>query len=276
MIQINLTLSPEDLLPAVRRLWDLSQAKILRLQARWNPAAGTPVFTAGGQYTVRGWTEWTQGFQYGAALLQFEATGDEQFLQIGRRATRELMAPHVSHIGVHDHGFNNVSTYGNLLRMMAEKTIPANDWERDFYELALKISGAVQAARWTATSADSGYIYSFNGPHSLFADTIRSLRSLAIAHQLGHRLMGENDKPIDLLGRLIRHAQMTARYNVYFGAGRDAYDVRGRVAHESIFNVTDGNYRSPSSQQGIFAVQYMDARAGVDSLWICRRVGVPR
>ena len=30
------------------------------------------------------------------------------------------MAPHVSHIGVHDHGFNNVSTYGNLLRLMRE------------------------------------------------------------------------------------------------------------------------------------------------------------
>ena len=30
---------------------------------------------------------------------------------------RCVMAPHVSHVGVHDHGFNNVSTYGNLLRL---------------------------------------------------------------------------------------------------------------------------------------------------------------
>jgi unsaturated chondroitin disaccharide hydrolase len=29
-----------------------------------------------------------------------------------------------------------------------------------------------------------------------------------------------------------------------------AYDVRGRVAHESIFNVNDGSYRCPSTQQG--------------------------
>jgi hypothetical protein len=28
------------------------------------------------------------------------------------------------------------------------------------------------------------------------------------------------------------------------------YDIRGRVAHESLFNVTDGNYRAPSTQQG--------------------------
>ena len=42
----------------------------------------------------------------------------------------------------------------------------------------------------------------------------------------------------------------TARYNVYSGEGRDAYDVRGRSAHESIFNVNDGSYRCPNSQQG--------------------------
>ena len=33
-------------------------------------------------------------------------------------------------------------------------------------------------------------------------------------------------------------------------AGRDAYDVRGRVAHESVFNINDGNYRCPRTQQG--------------------------
>jgi hypothetical protein len=37
---------------------------------------------------------------------------------------------------------------------------------------------------------------------------------------------------------------------VFFGQGRDSYDVRGRVAHESIFNRNDGQFRCPSSQQG--------------------------
>src|SRR5690606_14611176 len=32
--------------------------------------------------------------------------------------------------------------------------------------------------------------------------------------------------------------------------GRDGYDVRGRVVHESIFNLNDGHYRCPSTQQG--------------------------
>src|SRR5262249_953213 len=102
-----------------------------------------------GSYTSRGWTEWTQGFQFGSALLQFDATGEEAFLEIGRVQTLRVMATHVSHVGVHDHGFNNVSTYGNLWRLLREGRIPADDWLRHFCELALKTSGAVQAARWT-------------------------------------------------------------------------------------------------------------------------------
>ena len=82
------------------------------------------MFTVAGKYTTRGWTEWTQGFQYGAAILQFDATGEAEFLEIGRRNTVAKMAPHVSHFGVHDHGFNNVSTYGNLLRLMNEGESP--------------------------------------------------------------------------------------------------------------------------------------------------------
>ena len=246
----NSPLAPSDLRDAVQRLFAVSAAKIHAIEAVWQPEAGSPVFTVGGKYASRGWTEWTQGFQFGSALLQFDATGEESFLEIGRRGTLDHMAPHLTHTGVHDHGFNNISTYGNLLRLMNERRIPENQWERRFYELALKCSGAVQAARWTSTTDGGGFIYSFNGPHSLFIDTIRSLRSLAVAHRLGHALMGENDCRISLLDRLARHAEATARHNVYYGEGRDLYDIRGRVAHESIFNVNDGLYRCPSSQQG--------------------------
>ena len=52
------------------------------------------------------------------------------------------------------------------------------------------------------------------------------------------------------MARLPEHAQTTAIHNVYYGNGRDHYDVRGRVAHESIFNLNDGSYRCPSTQQG--------------------------
>ncbi|PYK98959.1 MAG: glycosyl hydrolase [Verrucomicrobia bacterium] len=249
-IKINHKLTPQKLVPQIERLFDLSAQKILSLEKTWKPENGAPVFTVKGKYTSYGWTEWTQGFQFGSALLQFDATGEKRFLEIGRRNTIQRMATHVSHVGVHDHGFNNISTYGNLLRLMCEGKIAFNEREKDFYELALKVSGAVQAARWTRIHDGTGFIYSFNGPHSLFIDTMRSLRSLAVAHRLGHSLMGERDQKISLLQRLVEHAVNTARYNVYYGEGRDAYDVRGRIAHESIFNVNDGEYRCPNSQQG--------------------------
>jgi unsaturated chondroitin disaccharide hydrolase len=250
VIKIRENLTPQKLEKKVNTLFEYSARKIRSLASTWRPDQGAPVYTMKGRYTSRGWTEWTQGFQFGAEILQFDATGDSAFLEAGRAHTVAYMAPHISHTGVHDHGFNNISTYGNLLRLQNEARIPAASWERNFYELALKLSGAVQAARWTKTAGGGGYIYSFNGPHSLFVDTIRSLRALAVSHRLGHVCMGENDRPISLLERLVLHAEATARYSIYYGEGRDSYDVRGRTAHESIFNVNDGNYRCPNSQQG--------------------------
>src|SRR5258707_9658409 len=123
-IKINYRLTAKKLLPKLERVFELSAEKILALEQSWNPANGTPVFTVRGKYASRGWTEWTQGFQFGSALLQFDATGEERFLEMGRRRTIEVMATHVSHIGVHDHGFNNISTYGNLWRLMREEKIP--------------------------------------------------------------------------------------------------------------------------------------------------------
>jgi len=243
-------LKAKKLLPAIDKFLDLTAAKILDLDKKWNPDHGTPVFTQKGRYTTRGWTEWTQGFQYGSAILQYDMTDDQRFLELGRERTIAQMAPHVSHVGVHDHGFNNLSTYGNLRRLILEGRIPHDQRELEFYELAIKLSGAVQAARWTETAYGTGFIHSFNGPHSLFSDTMRSLRILGTAHQLGHVLMGEGDKAISLLGRLVEHAITNARFNVYYGEGRDVWDVPGRVVHESIFNTHDGQYRCPSTQQG--------------------------
>ncbi len=246
---INKTIKPADLKPQLNRLWEASAKKILSIDRDYDLAMGSPVFTIKGQYTSRGWTEWTQGFLYGSFLLQYDATEDSDFLQIGRNATLEKMTSHIGHFGVHDHGFNNISTYGNLLRLMAEGKIPFNEWESQFYKLALKLSGAVQARRWTPIP-NGGYIYSFNGPHSLFVDTIRSLRSLVVSHELDYGLWGEHDEKISLLSRAIQHAVTTAKFSVYYGEERDAYDVWGRTAHESIFNINDGNYRCPGSQQG--------------------------
>lgn len=250
MIQNDDALGPADLRDAIRRMWELSAQKIMALEEGWDPADGSPVFTVQGRYTARGWTDWTQGFQFGSALLQFDGTDDERFLELGRERTFSRMAPHVTHMGVHDHGFNNVSTWGALWRLAREGRYENEGRERDLCELALKASGAVQARRWTPIAGGGGFIHSFNGPHSLFVDTVRSLRVLALAHRLGHVLLEEGDQPVSLLERLVLHGRATARFSVYGGSGRDLYDERGRVAHESLFDVVNGAYRCPSTQQG--------------------------
>jgi hypothetical protein len=282
MIRLDRTRSARDLLPAITHLFELSEKKIKSIEETWQPNAGAPVFTVQGRYQSRGWTEWTQGFQFGSALLQFDATGDTTFLELGRSRTLDRMATHLTHTGVHDHGFNNVSTYGNLWRLADEGRFRAEPYERRLYELALAVSGAVQAARWTPLSS-GGFIYSFNGAHSLFVDTIRTLRVLLLAHRLGHSLLEEQDARVNLEERALQHASTTAAYNIYFGRGRDAYDVRGRTAHESLFNAANGTYRGPGTQQGYspfttwtrglawamlgFAelIEFFDAHGGIDA-----------
>ena len=249
MIKIDHKLKPADFSGKLKRFWQLSDQKIRLIGSQYDESKGSPVFTLNGKYSTRGWTEWTQGFQYGSSLLQYDATGDKDMLESAKKKILEKMAPHISHIGVHDHGFNNVSTYGNLLRLMHEGKIDFNGWEKNFYELALKISGAVQASRWTSVKG-GGFIHSFNGPHSLFVDTIRSVRALTVSHMLGHVFQGEGDIKISLLERALQHIQATAKYSVFYGEGRDIYDVSGRTAHESIFNIKDGNFRCPGTQQG--------------------------
>lgn len=248
-MKLDHSISLERVAQQLPRFWELSGQKIKSIESTFDTQKGAPVFTEKGIYVTRGWTEWTQGFQFGSAILQFDATGDDTFLEIGRKNTVEKMAPHLTHIGVHDHGFNNVSTYGNLLRLIREGKIQGTFWEEEFYKLALKVTGAVQATRWTKIPT-GGFIYSFNGPHSLFVDTIRSCRALVVSHQLGHVLQGENDRRISLIERAIQHLLSTVRFSIFYGKGRDSYDVSGRTAHEIIFNTNDGNYRCPNSQQG--------------------------
>src|SRR3954467_8380499 len=98
-MKINASLTPEKLRRKTARVFELAGEKIRAIDAAWDPAKGTPVFTIKGRYTSRGWTEWTQGFQFGMALLQFDATGDAAMLELGRRKTAEFMASHVSNVG---------------------------------------------------------------------------------------------------------------------------------------------------------------------------------
>ena len=204
-MKVNTTLTPSQLVRKIERLWELSAGKILAIEKEFDAAKGSPVFTAEGRYTdprLDGMDARLPVRLGDPPVRRHRQTSSSW--RSGAAATLAAMAPHVGHFGVHDHGFNNVSTYGNLLRLMGEGRIPADPWERCYYELALKLSGAIQARRWTKTRNGGGFIYSFNGPHSLFVDTIRSLRALAMAHKLGHAIWEENDRKISLLGSTAR------------------------------------------------------------------------
>ncbi|MFT4463844.1 MAG: glycosyl hydrolase [Sodalis sp. (in: enterobacteria)] len=249
-MKIDNTLTPARLLPAINRMWALSASKISAIDADFDRAQGAPVHTVAGRYQPKGWTDWTQGFEYGSALLQFDATGEQAFLDWALARIRVDMPRHITHFGVHDHGFNQVSTYGNLLRLMAEGKLPADPGRQDYYRLVLRCSGAVQAYRWTSFGTGEGYIHSFNGAHSLFIDTLRTLRVLLLAHDLGQEMKVEGNEAISLLDHALAHALTSARYCLFYGEGRDIYDVRGRTAPEAIFNPRNGAFRCVSTQQG--------------------------
>jgi unsaturated chondroitin disaccharide hydrolase len=247
---VGRAVDPVELKGALTHLWQLSEVKLLKLSERHQETEPPPVHTVAGQYVPRPWTDWTRGFHHGSLLLQFEATGDQRFFDLGRVRTLGEMGEHLTDFAVHDHGFNIVSTYGNLWRLAHRDGMPESHFELRLYEQALRVSGAVQAKRWSALGEEGGYIYSFNGPHSLFVDSIRTLRSLALGHLLGQSLRDEAGRAISLVERLRHHLLSTARYNVFYGESRDIYDIRGRVAHEALFNSEDGSFRAPSTQQG--------------------------
>ena len=84
---INLGQPPTKttLLTTVDRLWSASAVKVRAIERDFKTMHGAPGHTVKGRYATRGWTEWTQGFQTGGALLQYDATGEESFLELGRR-----------------------------------------------------------------------------------------------------------------------------------------------------------------------------------------------
>ena len=79
---------------------------------------------------------------------------------------------------------------------------------------------------------------------------------------------------MNLLDRLVQHARATAEYSVYFGKGRDVYDVRGRTAHESLFNAADGTLSRTELAAGLLAVLDLDARPRMGDAGFCGAAGI--
>lgn len=248
-MEVEDSLTEQELVPIIQLFLPIAKYKAGSLFEYWSKQETSPVFTKAGKYHSWGWTEWTRGFLYGIPLLLYEMTGEQSLLENVRNNIHRLDS-YLTHTGVHDHGFNILSSYGHLWRMGLQGYYPCSQQELERYQLAIRVSGAVQGSRWTKIEDGSGFIHSFNGAHSLFVDTIRTCRILELAWILGQVLKSEGDEEISLLERAIQHIQNTIKYNIYFGKGRDIYDVRGRVAHECLFNVKTGKFRCASTQQG--------------------------
>jgi len=63
------------------------------------------VFTVAGKYTARAGPNGPRAPVWVRPVASFDATGDQAFAKRGAGYTVKRMASHVSHIGVHDHGF---------------------------------------------------------------------------------------------------------------------------------------------------------------------------
>ena len=112
----------------------------------------------------------------------------------------------------------------------------------------------MQAARWSATAEGGGYIYSFNGPHSLFVDTIRSLRGRwwwRISSGTSDGRKRQEDLLLDRAASSTRWRRPSTRCITARGATRTTC-AGGRSTRASSTR-NDGNIRCPSTQQGYSA-----------------------
>ena len=220
-----------------------------RAREAWHAAWGAPVFTVEGRYRLGAGPSGRKAFSTGQRCCNTTRPAMPQFFELGRARTlsNHGVAPHP-----HRRPRSRLQQRQHLWCAVAARA-RGTDRGRTLGDALLRTRFEGQRCGSGAAldeAAVGGFIHSFNGAHSLFVDTIRSLRALALAHLLGHRLSEEQDAEVNLLERLVQHAHATAQYSVYYGRDRDAYDVRGRVSHEALFNVANGTYRGPSSQQG--------------------------
>ncbi len=148
---------PETLLPAVRRaVRAVRGRRSTRLEKRWNPAQGTP-----GLHRARRLHEpRLDRVDAGLPVRRRRSCSStppatQRFLEIGRARHRASAWPRTSPTSACTTTASTTSApTATCCACMREGRLPDDAWERRFYELALKVSGAVQAARWTPLSPE--------------------------------------------------------------------------------------------------------------------------
>ena len=262
-MNIDTTLKPADLSKPLARLFELAAKKVRLIDRTWDRVARHAGLHRRRQ--VHHAAAGRSGRRASSTAARSSPSTRPATASCSSSAgsnTLEHMAPHVTHIGVHDHGFNNLSTYGNLRRLMREGRIEHNEWELHFYEMAIKASGAVQAARWSGVPVTKPSPQSAQLARASATSTPSTARTRCSSTRCGRsassaspgssatRSLHENDRKADLLKRLVLHGLATNQYIVFHGDSDHTYDVRGRTAHEAIFNRNDGSFRCRATQQG--------------------------
>src|SRR5215471_5623432 len=166
--------------------------------------------------------------------LAYEFTGESKWRSTAEEYTRPLEHRKFDR-DVHDLGFVFMSKADRWHNLLPEAD-PTKQWLKDL----LITAGTIQSFRWKSTGEDH-YIFSFNGPQSLFIDVMMNIRLLFRAHRLG----GSEE----LYRKAVTHARTTEKYLVR-KAGKRLVDGDGKVIHEAIFNPVRGEFRNLSSQQG--------------------------
>jgi unsaturated chondroitin disaccharide hydrolase len=216
----------------------LCDASLRRTAAKWPPESPAPIWTEDGRWYRQPemWTDWTPGFYAGQMWILHELTGEEFWRERAEAHTRAL-EPRRFDRDVHDLGFIFLSSYGRWLRLLDE-----DDPMRARVVDTLVTAATVQSYRWNG-SGKHGFIYSFNGPQSLFIDIMMNVRLLFWA--------ARNGASGEVLARALEHSRSSALYLVRRD-GPGLGDEDGSVRHEAIFN-TDrgrGEFRCLSTQQG--------------------------
>jgi unsaturated chondroitin disaccharide hydrolase len=236
MMNLKAAINEQDLRPRLERVFQFGVGQLEKMLPKWTSDKPAPIYTENGVWSRPDfiWTDWCPGFYAGMMWLAYERTGLAAWRETAERYTRKLEARKFDR-DVHDLGFIFMSTANRWYNLLPDDD-PTRQWLKD----VLITAGTIQSFRWKATGEDH-YVYSFNGPQSLFIDIMMNIRILFRAHQLG----GE----AELYRKAVTHARTTEKYLVR-KAGTRLVDGDGKVIHEAIFNPERGEFRNLSSQQG--------------------------
>ena len=235
-MNITQNLDEQELLPKLEQAFRFGVSQVEKMLPKWPSRKPAPIYTENGIWTRPDfiWTDWCPGFYAGMMWLAFEYTGQAEWRRVAEEYTRALEERKFDR-DVHDLGFIFMSTADRWYRLLPEDD-PTRQWLTDL----LITAGTIQSFRWKDTGEDH-YIYSFNGPQSLFIDIMMNIRLLFRAHELGGA-----EK---LYQKAVTHARTTERYLVQKRGSR-IMDHDGMVMHEGIFNPVRGEFRNLSTQQG--------------------------